>query len=314
MGSSGFLVFSGRSNKPLAEEIVKYLGLELSGVEIFDFSDGEICVQVTENVRERDVFIVQPLSYPGNRNIMELLIMIDALKRSSAASITTVIPYYGYSRQDRKTSPRVPISAKLLADLITVAGAKRVLTLDLHVGQIQGFFDIPVDNLYAKPVMIEHIRKMNIKDLVIVSPDAGGVERARAFARQLDADLVIIDKRREKANIAQVMNIIGDVKGKRAMIVDDMIDTAGTMCEGVKALLNNGAREVYACCSHAVLSGPAIERITQSEIKEVIVTDSILLSEEKRECKKLTILPIAPLLGEAIKRIHAGTSVSSLFM
>lgn len=314
MSSSDFLVFSGRSNRPLAEDIVKYLGLELSGAEIYDFSDGEICVQITENVRERDVFIVQPLSYPGNRNIMELLIMTDALKRSSAASITTVIPYYGYSRQDRKTSPRVPISAKLLADLITVAGAKRVLTLDLHVGQIQGFFDIPVDNLYAKPVIIEHIRKMNIKDLVIVSPDAGGVERARDFARQLDTDLVIIDKRREKANVAQVMNIIGDVKGKRAMIVDDMIDTAGTMCEGVKALLNSGAKEVYACCSHPVLSGPAIERITQSEIKEVIVTDSILLSEEKRGCEKLTILSIAPLLGEAIKRIHAGTSVSSLFM
>ncbi|MBI3601052.1 MAG: ribose-phosphate pyrophosphokinase [Nitrospinae bacterium] len=313
MPHKGLLIFSGRANIRLAEEICRYLRIHLGKSNIYDFSDGEIGVRITENVRGRDVFVVQPTCDPVNKNLMELLIMIDALKRSSAERITAVIPYYGYARQDRKAEPRVPITSKLVADLVTAAGTDRVLAMDLHAGQIQGFFNLPVDHLYAAPILIEYIKRKKLKDLVIVSPDAGGVERARAFAKKLNTSLAIIDKRRDKPGVAKVMNIIGDIRGKRVMIVDDIIDTAGTLIEATNALIANGAREVYACCTHPVLSGPAIERITQSQIKEVIASNTIQLNDKQKACDKIKVLSVSKLLGEAIKRIHTATSVSSLF-
>jgi ribose-phosphate pyrophosphokinase len=271
-------------------------------------------VHVNENVRGSDVFVVQSTCMPVNNNIMELLIMIDALKRASAARITAVIPYYGYARQDRKAAPRVPISARLVADLLSAVGIHRVLTIDLHAGQIQGFFDIPVDHLYATPVLAQYVKKEYENDLVIVSPDAGGVERARAFAKRLNASLAIIDKRREQANVSQVMHVIGDVQGKNAILFDDMIDTAGTITQGASALKENGAKSVIAACSHAVLSGPALDRINESVMKEVIVTNTIPMDNNLEKCKKLKVLSVATLLGDAIKRIHEETSVSSLFI
>ena len=307
------LVFSGRANTPLAEEIVKYLGIPLGKTVIRDFSDQEIYVRIEENVRGRDVFVVQPTCFPGNTNIMELLIMIDALRRASAKRITAVIPYYGYARQDRKCEPRVPITSKLVADLLETAGTERVLTVDLHAGQIQGFFNIPVDHLFTMNVLVDYIRNQNLSNMIVISPDAGGVERARAYAKRLDSSLAIIDKRRDAPNEAKAMNIIGDVKGKVAFIVDDMIDTAGTLMEATEALLGAGAKEVHACCSHPVLSGPAAERISASAIKSVVTTNTIPLSEGLSQNPKVKVLSVAPLLGEAILRIHEETSVSSLF-
>jgi ribose-phosphate pyrophosphokinase len=280
---------------------------------IKDFSDKEIYVRIEENVRGGDVFVIQPTCCPGNTNLMELLIMIDALKRSSARRITAVIPYYGYARQDRKCEPRVPITSKLVADLLVTAGTDRVLTVDLHAGQIQGFFNIPVDHLYAMQVMIPYLEKMKSKDMMVISPDAGGVERARAFAKRLDVNLAIIDKRREAANEAKAMNIIGDVVDKVCFVVDDMIDTAGTLVEGTAALIEAGAREVHACCTHAVLSGPAMERISKSKIKSIVTTNTIPMSDDIKNHQKIKILSVAPLLGEAILRINRETSVSSLF-
>ena len=307
------LVFSGRANPLLAESICKYLDIPLGETVIRDFSDKEIYVRIEENVRGRDVFVIQPTCYPGNTNVMELLIMIDALRRSSAKRITSVIPYYGYGRQDRKCEPRVPITSKLIADLLETAGTDRVLTVDLHAGQIQGFFNIPVDHLFAMNVLIDYIRKLNLPNLIVISPDAGGVERARAFAKRLNTSLAIIDKRRDIPNEAKAMNIIGDVEGKVAFIVDDMIDTAGTLMEATDALLGAGASEVHACCSHPVLSGPAAERISNSPLKTVLTTDSIPLGNGLNQNPKIKVLSIAPLLGEAILRIHEETSVSSLF-
>lgn len=307
-------IFTGNSNRDLAQEICKYLQIPLGKASVGTFSDGEIMVQLNENVRGRDIFVIQTFSNPVNRHLMELLIMTDALKRASAHRITAVLPYYGYARQDRKAEPRVPITAKLVADLITVAGADRVLTLDLHVGQIQGFFNIPVDNIFATPVILEYLKKLDLKDLVVVSPDAGGVERARAFAKKLDASLAIIDKRREKVNVSEVMHIIGDVKDRDALLVDDMIDTAGTITQGAKAIKNAGARRVLASCTHPVLSGSAIERLNGSVIDEVIVTNTIPLNGKDQSCKKITNLSVAPLIGEAIRNTHNETSVSSLFV
>ena len=307
------LVFSGRANPLLAESICKYLDIPLGETVIRDFSDKEIYVRIEENVRGRDVFVIQPTCYPGNTNVMELLIMIDALRRSSAKRITSVIPYYGYGRQDRKCEPRVPITSKLVADLLETAGTDRVLTVDLHAGQIQGFFNIPVDHLFAMNVLIDYIRKLNLPNLIVISPAAGGVERARAFAKRLNTSLAIIDKRRDIPNEAKAMNIIGDVEGKVAFIVDDMIDTAGTLMEATDALLGAGASEVHACCSHPVLSGPAAERISNSPLKTVLTTDSIPLGNGLEQNPKIKVLSIAPLLGEAILRIHEETSVSSLF-
>ncbi|MCL4477745.1 MAG: ribose-phosphate pyrophosphokinase [Deltaproteobacteria bacterium] len=307
-------IFSGNSNIKLAENICSHLSTKPGKAMVTTFSDGESRVDINENVRGMDVFVVQSLSMPGNHNIMELLIMIDALKRASAQRITAVIPYYGYARQDRKVSPRTPISAKLVADLLTTAGTQRILTVDLHAGQIQGFFNIPVDNLYALPVLLEYI-KSNIKDnIVVVSPDAGGVERARAFAKRLDATIAIIDKRRPSPNVSEVMNIVGDVKGKSALIVDDMVDTAGTITQAAEALLKQGASQVYGCTTHAVLSGNAVERIDKSFITELIVTDTIKPAERTLQCKKIIVIEIAHLLAEAIQRIHEETSVSSLFI
>ena len=306
-------VFSGNANRPLAEKVCDHLGIPLGNAEVKTFSDGEISVEINENVRGKDVFIIQPTCPPVNDNLMELLIMIDAAKRASAGRITAVIPYYGYARQDRKVAPRQPISAKLVANLITVAGASRVLTMDLHAGQIQGFFDIPVDNLFARPVLLHYIKEHFKDDLVIVSPDAGGVERARAFAKRLKASLAIIDKRRERANVAEVMNIIGDVRGKTAVIVDDMVDTGGTLTKAASALLDKGASAVYACCTHPVLSGNAVQRILESPLKELIVTDTIPLSEEAKKCGKIKVLSVGKLFGEAVRRIHLNESVSVLF-
>ena len=311
---NGIKLLTGNSNRKLAGEVAEYLGIPVCDTLITTFSDGEIMVQINENVRGSDIFVLQSTCTPVNDNIVELLLLIDALKRASAGRITAVIPYYGYARQDRKVQPRVPISSKLMADLITVAGANRVLTVDLHAGQIQGFFNIPVDHLYASPVILDYIKKSNIKDIVIVSPDAGGVERARAFAKRLSASLAIIDKRRERANESQVMNVIGDVKGKSTIILDDMIDTAGTIAQAASALKEKGAKKVLAACTHAVLSGPAIDRINNSVIEELIVTNTIKLDSKQEKCKKLTVLSIAPLLAEAIKRIHEESSISSLFV
>ena len=307
------LVFSGRANQKLTEEICKYMDVPLGKTVIRDFSDKEIYVKIEENVRGGDVFVVQSTCFPGNTNLMELLIMIDALRRASAKRITAVIPYYGYARQDRKNEPRVPITSKLIADLVVTAGADRVLTVDLHAGQIQGFFNIPLDHLFAINVLIDYIKEQKLEDLIVISPDAGGVERARAYAKRLNSSLAIIDKRRDIPNEAKAMNIIGDVKGKIAFIVDDMIDTAGTLMEATDALLGAGAREVHACCSHPVLSGPAGERIASSPIKTVITTNTIPLNGELEKNSKIKVLSVASLLGEAILRIHQETSVSSLF-
>ncbi len=309
-------LFSGNANPALAKEICGCLGIGMGAAAISSFSDGEIRIKIDENVRGADVFVVQSCCTPVNNSIMELLIMIDALKRSSASRITAVIPYFGYARQDRKDQPRVPITAKLVADLITTAGADRVLTMDLHAGQIQGFFNIPVDHLYALPVLLEHIKKRfakDLKDVVIVSPDAGGVERARAFAKRLQTNLAIIDKRREGPNNTQVMNIIGDVEGKHAILLDDMIDTAGTIVQGAQACAEKGAKSVWAGCVHPVLSGPALERLQGSKLTEVVVTNTIPLNGKDQQYPKLRVLSVAPLLGEAIKRIHGEESVSSLF-
>jgi ribose-phosphate pyrophosphokinase len=314
MMPEGIKLFTGNSNKLLAKEIADVLGVPLGDNVVSNFSDGEIMVQINDNVRGYDIFVVQSTCTPVNNNLMELLIMIDALKRASAGRITAVIPYYGYARQDRKVASRVPISARLVADLLTATGVGRVLTIDLHAGQIQGFFDIPVDHLYSSPVLVEYVRKEYLNDLVIVSPDAGGVERARAFAKRLNASLAIIDKRREKANISKVMHVIGEVSGMDAILFDDMIDTAGTITQAAVALKENGAKRVIAACSHAVLSGPAIQRINDSELEDVIVTNTIPMEEKQKECEKLTVLSVAPLLGEAIKRINEETSVSSLFI
>lgn len=307
-------VFSGNSNKGLAEEICQHLKIPLGEAVVSTFSDGEIMVQINENVRGKDIFVIQSFSNPVNTNIMELLIMIDAFKRASASRITAVIPYLGYARQDRKAQPRVPITAKLVADLVTVAGANRALTMDLHVGQIQGFFNIPVDNLYASPVILEYLEGKSLKDLVVVSPDAGGVERARVFAKKLRASLAIIDKRRESANVSEVMNIIGDVKDKDALLLDDMIDTAGTITQGAEAIKKAGARRIFGACTHAVLSGKAIDRLNASVFDELIVTNTIPLNGKDITCKKITSLSVASLLGEAIRNTHNETSVSSLFI
>ena len=310
-----FVIFSGNSNPELSKKICEYLGVPLGGKKVKRFSDGEIQIEIDENVRKRDVFIIQSTCEPGAENLMELLLMIDAMKRASATYITAVIPYYGYGRQDKKSAPRVPISAKLIADIITVAGAHRVITMELHAGQIQGFFNIPVDNLFAGPIIVEHIQShFNNNDLVVVSPDAGGVERARGFAKRLDATLAIVDKRRDAPNEAKAMAIIGDVEGKVAVILDDMVDTAGTLTEAAAALTEKGAKEIHACCAHAVLSGPAIERIEASALKTMVVTDTIPLQKNAHACEKVKVLSIAALVGEAIARSHMGDSVTSLFV
>jgi len=307
-------VFSGRSHPSLTEEICATLAIEQGHITLYSFSDGEHYVQIDENVRGADVFIVQPTCPPSvNDHLMELLIMLDAFKRSSARRITAVIPYYGYARQDRKNKPRVPITAKLAADLISAAGADRVLTIDLHAAQIQGFFNIPVDHLFAAPVLVGHLKTLEMDDVTIVSPDAGGVERARAYAKRPGASLAIIDKRRVAANQTEVMNIIGDVAGRNVYIVDDIIDTAGTLIHSVQALFDQGARSISAACTHAVLSGPAIQRINNSDLTQVIATNSIPTQEKEMDCEKLKTLSIASLLAEAIKRIHDEDSVSSLF-
>lgn len=310
---NGLKIFSGRANPGLSRGISDYLALPLGEIEVNNFSDGEIRVRIKENVRGEDIFVVQPTCNPGNHNLMELLIIIDAVKRASAKRITAVIPYYGYARQDRKVEPRVPITSKLVATLITAAGADRVLTMELHAGQIQGFFDVPVDQLYGSPVLVEYFRRMELGDLVVVSPDAGGVERARAYAKKLNASLGIIDKRREKANVSEVMHVIGEVEGKDVLLVDDLIDTAGTLTQAARALLDQGAVSVRACCTHAVLSGPAVKRIGESDLSEIVVTDTIPLKEEGQRCEKIKVLSVARLFGEAIRRIHNETSVSSLF-
>lgn len=311
---SGMRVFSGNANRPLAEEICRYLGIQLGEANTSRFSDGEFNFQINENVRGADVFIVQPTCPPVDENVVELLIMLDAFRRSSADRVTAVIPYYGYARKDRKDRPRVPISAKVMANIITTAGANRVLTMDLHAGQIQGFFDIPVDHLYAAPVMLDYFAKLNLPDLVVVAPDAGGVERARAYAKRLDCDLALADKRRdkEKMNTVEVMNIVGNVEGRTALIVDDMVDTAGSLTQVAQSISANGAREVYACCTHAVLSGPAIERIEKSTIKELVVTNSI--PPRQSVSRKVKSLSVAGLLAEAIRSIHTSASVSKLFV
>jgi len=306
-------LFTGNANPPLAQEISKFLGVPLADAEISRFSDGEVFVQINENVRGADVFVIQPTCPPVNDNLMELLVMIDALKRASAQRITTVLPYYGYGRQDRKVQPRVPITAKLVADLITAAGANRVLALDLHAGQIQGFFNIPVDHLFAAPPLIDYLDAKKLQDLVLVSPDAGGVERARALAKRLRGGLAIIDKRRDGPGVAVVMHLIGEVRGKDVVVIDDMIDTAGTLIQAVNAIKREGARRILACGVHAVLSGPAIERIESSPLEEVVVTNTIPLPKEKQNAK-IVVLSVAPLLGEAIRRIHEEESVSTLFV
>lgn len=307
-------IFSGNSNVGLASDICKNLGVSLGKANVTTFSDGETQVEINENVRGMDVFIIQSTCAPVNVMLMELLIMIDAMKRASADRITAVIPYYGYARQDRKVAPRAPISAKLVADLITTAGAHRVLSMDLHAGQIQGFFNIPVDNLFATSVLLEYMKKNYINDTVVVSPDTGGVERARAFGKRLGSALAIIDKRREGPNESQVMNIIGNVKDKKVIILDDMIDTAGTVVHAASALKDAGALEVCVCCTHPVLSGPALDRIEKSSIKELVVTDTIPLNDAAKKCKRIKVLSVAGLLSEAVRRIYYNDSVHSLFI
>ncbi len=307
------ILFSGNANRTLSQEIADYLGVPLGEAEVARFADGEILVQIFENVRGADVFVIQPTCRPVNEHLMELLVIIDALKRASAWRITAVMPYYGYGRQDRKVQPRVPITAKLVADLLTAAGVHRVLTMDLHAGQIQGFFTTPVDHLFAAPVLLQYFRERMLGGAVVVSPDAGGVERARAFAKRLDTSLAFIDKRRTGPNEAKVMHIVGEVEGRDVIIVDDMIDTGGTLTQAVPALIEKGAKRIYASCTHPVLSGPAVERIEGSALEEVVVTNTIPLPEG-RPSKKLTVLSVAPLLGEAISRIHKEESVSRLFV
>jgi len=307
-------IFSGNSNVPLAKEICRCLKVSRGKAAVGTFSDGESKVEIEENVRGYDVFVIQSTSAPGNNNLMELLIMLDAFKRASAKRITAVIPYYGYARQDRKVAPRVPISAKLVADLITTAGASRILTMDLHSGQIQGFFNIPVDNLYASPVLLDYLRRGTRRnDMMVVSPDAGGAPRARAFAERLNVSLAVIDKRRAEANIVEEMNIIGEVGGKTTILVDDMVDTAGTIAMAAKALMRAGAKRVLACCTHAILSGSALDKINSSPLEEMIVTNTIPLSPAAAQCKKIKALSVAHLIGEAIRRTHQEKSISSLF-
>ena len=307
-------IFTGNANRPLTGEICEALGLELAQAMVKQFSDGEIRIQIQENVRGADVFVIQPTCKPVDRSLMELLFMIQALKLASAERITAVLPYYGYARQDRKDKPRVPISAKLVASLLETAGADRVLTLDLHAAQIQGFFNVPVDHLFASPVLIEHFRSLRRPQMTVVSPDAGGVERARAFAKRLNSPLAIIDKRREDANVAEVMNVVGEVEGRHCLLVDDLIDTAGTLVNGAEALLQKGAAGVSACATHAVLSGPAVSRIEASRLEEVVFTNSIPLSKEAKKCTRIKSLSVANLLAEAIRSIHEETSVSVLFI
>jgi ribose-phosphate pyrophosphokinase len=307
-------IFSGNAHRKLAKEIADHLDLPLSVADVRKFSDGELFVELKENVRGRDVFVVQPTCTPVNDHLMELVIMVDALRRASARRITAVVPYYGYARQDRKNAPRVPISAKVVAEMLMVVGVRRVLCMDLHAGQIQGFFNIPVDHLYAAPVILNYISSAFDNDVIMVSPDAGGVERTRAFAKRLNSGLAIIDKRRDKPNECEAMHVIGDVRGKTAILMDDMVDTAGTLCAGAETLMANGAREVHACCSHPVLSGPAIERLEASPIKSLVVTNSIPLSEKSVGCSKIKVLSVSALLAEAIERIHNEDSVSSLFV
>ncbi len=307
-------VLSGNANPSLSRAICAELGVPLAGAIVKSFSDGEIWVQIEENVRGSDVFVVQPSCTPVERNLMELLLMIDALKRASADRITAVMPYYGYARQDRKDRSRVPISAKVVATMLETAGANRLLALDLHAAQIQGFFNVPVDHLFASPVMIEYFRTTDLSQTIVVSPDAGGVERARAFAKRLEVPLAIIDKRRDAPNVAEIMHIIGDVEDRDCLIIDDLIDTAGTLVKGCESLLSKGARSVSACATHAVLSGPAVERITGSGLKEVVFSDSIPLRPEAAACGKIRVLSVARLLARAIQSIHEETSVSTLFV
>ncbi len=314
MARSEISIFSGNSNPDFADAVCRYLGMKLGGATVTTFSDGEIQIEINENVRGDDVFIIQSTCAPVNKNLVELLLMIDALKRSSARRITAVIPYYGYARQDKKVAPRVPISAKLVADLIVVAGVDRVITMDLHASQIQGFFRIPVDNLFAAPVILKYIKEKFNNNITVVSPDAGGVERARAFAKRLGAGLAIIDKRRDKPNEAKAMAVIGDVAGRKTIIIDDMADTAGTLTEAAGALRANGAAEVHACCTHPVLSGPAVNRIRGSALDSLIVTDTIPLTGRASKEEKIKVLSVAPLVGEAIIRSHRGDSVTSLFV
>jgi ribose-phosphate pyrophosphokinase len=315
--SGDLVLIAGNANRKLAQEIAVSLGTRLAEAEVSQFSDGEVFVQVNENVRGADIFVLQPTCPPVNQNLMELLIMIDALRRASAFRITAVIPYYGYARQDRKVQPRVPITAKLVADLITAAGAHRVLSMDLHVGQIQGFFNIPTDHLFAAPVLLQYFQQRLAQhdwaDLVVVAPDAGGVERSRAFAKRLGTSLAIMDKRRTGANESRIMHVIGEVRGRDAILLDDVIDTAGTVLQAVSALKEEGARRIITSCTHPVLSGQAVERLDRSEIEEVVVTNTIPLPEDPQS-KKITVLSVAPLLAEAIHRIHTETSVSSLFV
>ena len=309
-----FKIFSGSANPPLAEEICRFLGARSGRAALGKFSDGEIYFQILENVRGADVFVVQPCSHPVDFHLMELLMMIDAFKRASAWRITAVIPYYCYARQDRKDKPRVPISAKLVADLLETAGASRALTLDLHAPQIQGYFNVPVDHLYASPVLVEYFKKKDLGAFTVVSPDAGGVERARFFAKKLDAPLAIVDKRRVDMDVSEVMHLIGEVRGRVALVIDDMIDTAGTVVKTAEALLNEGAKKVYAACTHAVLSGPAVERLCHSAIEEVVVTDSVPLSEAAKKVQKIKVLSVADLLARGIRSIHEETSISELFI
>jgi len=308
-----FKIFCGTANEPLTDEICAFLQMERGKATVTRFKDGEVYIQILENVRGADVFVVQPTCFPVDEHLMELLLMVDALKRASARRITTVIPYYGYARQDRKDKPRVPVSSKLIADLLTTAGAHRALIVDLHAPQIQGFFNIPVDHLFASPVLVDHFRKMALPNLTVVSPDAGGVERARFFAKKVDAALAIVDKRRTDMNVAEVMHVIGDVKGRTCLIIDDIIDTAGTLVKTAEALVNAGAPKVFACASHPVLSGEAIERISTSRLEEVVVTNTIPLTARAKAEPKIKVLSIAGLLGRAIQSIHEETSVSTLF-
>ncbi len=313
-GSRGMRLITGNSNKPLAGAIGAYLGLTPVKADVRRFSDDEVFVEIHENVRGEDMFVLQSTSAPANDNLMELLIMIDALRRASARRITAVIPYFGYARQDRKVGPRTPISAKLVANLITEAGANRVLTVDLHAGQIQGFFDIPTDNLFAQPVIVKDIlENLGGTNPMVVSPDVGGVVRARSLARRLNTDLAIVDKRRERAGMSEVMNIIGEVEGRACILVDDIVDSGGTLCNAAEALLKNGATEVYAYCTHGVLSGKAVERIQGSKLKSMVVTDSIAPTPAQAACPNIRAISIAPLLGEAMRRINNEASVSSLF-
>jgi ribose-phosphate pyrophosphokinase len=308
-------IFTGNANRALAQSICDYVEVPLGNAEVTRFADGEIYVEINENVRGVNCFVVQPTCAPANDNLMELLVMIDALKRASAGSIVAVIPYFGYARQDRKSKPRTPISARLVADLLTAAGVERVLSIDLHAGQIQGFFNIPVDHLYGMPVLLEPLKqRIQLDNAVVVSPDAGGVERARAYSKRLGTSLAIIDKRRPAPNVSEVVNIIGDVKDRDAIIVDDMIDTAGTVCAAAQAIKDKGARNVFAVASHGVLSNPAVERITASPIQELLITDTIPPRPDVRACAKIKVFSVAKMVGEAVKRIHHGDSISSLFI